>query len=140
MREKRFALKPIYLYAIMAAFIIAFTATAFVGSNLTGFASAGSSDEIIVTSPFGSVEIQTLPTEPSCADNCGKPCWLVASGQPAGTLESSQGSIGISGCDNNCYDLQESISQLLCCSHSDCPASAPVCSAGGECIAQNNSG
>lgn len=131
---KRFAVKPMYAYAILGVILLALSISVINYGNITGFATSGGIGESgvsnIITAESEEVE---LPPQPSCAANCGTQCWLISSGEPEGTFESSQGKIGILGCGNKCYGLKESSDQQLCCKHADCAESSPICSSDGKC-------
>ncbi|MBI2583851.1 MAG: hypothetical protein HYW25_04240 [Candidatus Aenigmarchaeota archaeon] len=128
----KFSLDATYVYAVIALLVIAFMATTLLDSQVTGLATGTTGTDGSTTS--GS--IQHSDAEPFCESRCGTPCWLVESGKEPGTFESSKGIIGFMACDGFCYEIEQSIGQMLCCKNSDCPSYAPVCSSGKCAVRQ----
>jgi hypothetical protein len=129
-------LAVLFVAAVVAgAYLNRDTMTAFV---VSAGLQAGVSDSccmtehIVLSMPPEAIAIpeQTTPMllEPTCVTECGRACWLAASGAAEGDYDSAQGRIGALGCDGACW----SIESARCCRNADC-ARGELC-VEGVCI------
>jgi len=121
--------RPFITYLLLAFVVLAVVIGAYAGRDaVTAFVV-----NIISPNVESTITFELLPTpaltEPNCATDCGRACWLVASGSVEGTFASAQGKIGVLGCESMCWSVADVADSFRCCRNSDCPR-GELCSDG----------
>jgi len=125
--------KPLYAYIILGVVVVVVLAGAYMNRDAI---TALVTDTLNTLAPAEHFVLNETPAnvlpEPDCADECGRACWLAASGSAEGSYATAKGSIGRLGCDGMCYSIEDALGKKLCCKNSECP-SGTACN-GGKCL------
>jgi len=95
-------------------------------NGYTGFATQANSKAITDIDPeLPKVDIKCVDEKAN--EKCGSPCWWKEGSTEPSTYDEAKGNIGIMEWFGKCINIEDYLSNSLCCGDCDCPLDYPKC-------------